>query len=187
MLNNIPKQIKFAIVVALQILVLLIIIVFKFSVISGGADVFLKIMPVDPRDPLRGDYVTFRYNISQIEGHYFNYSPVKNGDKIYVSLDSGRYDRYWGVSGMVEKNKPSKGVFLKGVVESEGVDSFEIESNRFRPNMISIKYGIEEYFIPEGTGWNQRFGGDNNYAKVAVDENGNAVIKQLYIDDKPWP
>src|SRR3989339_581457 len=82
---NLGKKTKFILAVSIQILVILIIIIFKYSVLTGGSAVFLEIMPVDPRDPLRGDYVTFQYKISSINRYSFNYEPY-NGDIIYIPL-----------------------------------------------------------------------------------------------------
>src|SRR3989339_803523 len=126
---NLGKKTKFILAVSIQILVILIIIIFKYSVLTGGSAVFLEIMPVDPRDPLRGDYVTFQYKISSINRYSFNYEPY-NGDIIYIPLR--QQGQYWNVIGGISKNKNAK-------------------------------------------------------AKVMIDDYGNAVFKQLYIDDEPWP
>jgi uncharacterized membrane-anchored protein len=52
---------------------------------------------------------------------------------------------------------------------------------------LHIVYGIEEYFIPEGQGRNFSFWNKEAAARVAVDENCNAALKQIYIDGEPWP
>ena len=71
------KQTKFILAIALQLAVIFTIIIFKFSVFTGGTEVMLRIQPVDPRDPLRGDYVTFSYDISSVSSYQFEYSPIK--------------------------------------------------------------------------------------------------------------
>jgi uncharacterized membrane-anchored protein len=80
------------------------------------------------------------------------------------------------ISSNVEKTKPSdENIFIKGKV----VDVYNDE--------IHIIYGIEDYFIPEGTGRDFTFLREEIAAKVEIDENGNAVLKQIYVNDKPWP
>ena len=51
---------KFIIAIALQVAVLLGIVGMKYTVLAYGTDVLVRIAPVDPTDPLRGDYAQFR-------------------------------------------------------------------------------------------------------------------------------
>jgi len=177
---------KIIIAVSVQLAILLFIIISKVSVLIWGTDVFLQIEPVDPRDPLRGDYVTFRYKISRIPYKYFEYSDIRNGDTVYIPLE--QHDKYWTAVKGVREKKPSerKNLFIKGKVARGGLNEFA--KHGFSPSsQISIVYGIEEYFIPEGTGRGFNFTGRDIWACVSVDKNGNAVLKKLYIDNKPWP
>jgi len=186
---TLTRQNKFFIALAFQLLVIFAIMLFKVSVLKGGDDILLTIRPVDPRDILRGDFVTFQYDINEINSSDFNYSPLRNGDTVYVPLR--REEKFWRASCCVIKVKPVKGrtVYLKGRIASGGdqaggnTDSFRKPSAR----MIRVVYGIEDYFIPEGSGSapGQRF--DNAYARVTVDESGRAVLKKIYIDGEPWP
>ena len=189
MLNtNFSSRSKFFFAVGIQVLILLTIIVYKMAILSGGVAVLLRIEPVDPRDPLRGDYVTFRFsNISSISSYYTENESFANGETIYVSLEKN--GKYWTQEKASHK-KPTGGIFLKGKVISGGkeghVNSLTPQTNR-SSNTLRVEYGIENYFIPEGTGINFNFTSRNASAVVMVDENGSAVLKQLYIDDKPWP
>lgn len=168
------KPSKFILAIAFQVVVIFAIIIFKLSVLTGGIDLLLKIEPVDPRDLLRGDYVTFQYSISNTESYLAREKEIKNGDTVYVVLR--QYGKYWSIEG-VQKNKPSEeNIFIKGSVASGGFDA-----------RMHIVYGIEQYFIPEGEGRNFSFRDKDAAARVAVDDHGNAALKQIYIDDKPWP
>jgi len=90
------RGVKFVIVIALQILVIFAIIIFKTAVLSGGTEIILRIEPVDPRSPLRGDYVTFQYEISNIESYLLeDETEIKNNDSVYVALN--RYGTFWTV------------------------------------------------------------------------------------------
>jgi len=171
------KQTKFVIAIAIQLVIIFSIIIFKMAVLTGGNEVLLRIEPVDPRDPLRGDHLTFSYEISNLNSYLFNYSPMRDGDTVYVPLK--QQGKYWTAVFGVQKTKPIDGekIFLRG----------KISSSYSYDNKIHIIYGIEDYFIPEGAGQDFTFGGQEVAARVSVDENGNAVLKQVYVNDKPWP
>lgn len=169
------KQTKFIIAITIQLVIIFSIIISKMIVLTGGTEVLLRIQPVDPRDPLRGDHLTFSYKISELDSNLFNYSPIKEDDTIYVPLK--KQGKYWTAVFGVQPTKPiGEGkIFLKGKISS----SFA--------NRIQIIYGIEDYFIPEGTGQDFTFWRQEAAARVSVDENGNAVLKQIYVNDKSWP
>lgn len=181
------KQTKFILAIALQVIIIFAIILFKVSILTGGTEVMLKIEPIDPRSPLRGDYVTFQYNISNLDAYLARGQRIRNGDTVYVVLrQSGKY---W-IAQDIQKTKPAGNkVFIRGRIASGGterrVDTFSIQ--RFGASRFHIVYGIEEYFIPEGKGRGFTFWNKEVAARVVVDENGNAVLKQIFVDDKPWP
>lgn len=185
----ITKNVKFVFAVTLQILVIFAIIIFKVSILTGGTEVILQIEPVDPRSPLRGDYVTFQYEISNISG-YFVEDEVKNGDTVYVVL--GGFGAYWNAD-YVTTEKPAGKIFIKGRVASvaddtgDEFDPFEPRDRRLGGPDINITYGIEEYFIPEGEGRGFSFWDKEASALVVVDDDGNPVLKQIFVDGEPWP
>ena len=184
MLNNFTKII---LALGLQISIIFVIIMFKSSVISGGEEILLRINPADPRDVLRGDYVSLQYDISLVPHHYFISQQVKNGDVVYAFLrQSGKY---WRVS-RVQNNKPNGAdLFIKGRVISGGIDSQISDIPNYVHNgpPLKIEYGIEQYFIPEGKGQTMNFMNKNVDAHVVVDKDGNSVLKQIYVDNKVWP
>lgn len=182
------KLTKFILAIVLQVIIIFAIVIFKVSVLTGGTEILLKIAPVDPTSPLRGDYATFQYDISNLDSYLLNGSQVRNGDTVYVILyQSGEY---WEVES-VSLNKPSGNnkIFIKGKVTSGGIESQSdiLPYQEFEDASIHVIYGIEEYFIPEGKGRNFSFWNKEAAASVAVDENGNAALKRIYVDGKPWP
>jgi len=177
MINS--KRNKFIIAIAIQTAILFFIILFKLLILSGGEEVFLKIRPVDPRDPFRGDYITFQYDISRIKGSLFDSSEkIKYGDKIYIPLLKRK--NYHVATNRISKNKPDTGIFIKGAVN-------DIRQKGDSLDEVFVSYGIEEYFIPENSGRNVNFNGQNTFAKVVLDKNGNAVLKNVYVNGKLWP
>jgi uncharacterized membrane-anchored protein len=182
------KQTKFFLAIVLQVVIIFTIIFIKLSILTGGTEVLLKIEPVDPRDMLRGDYITFQYGISNTSSYYGYNQQIKNGDTVYVVLRQS--DKYW-IAENVQKYKPiGTELFIRGRVESGGIESETtdlLSRQHFGGSSLHIVYGIEQYFIPEGKGRNFSFWNKEVAAKVAVDDDGNAVLKQIYVDNKIWP
>ena len=187
------NKFKFFGVVAVQVAVMLVMIIYKFVILAGGTPVFLAIEPVDPRDPFRGDYMVFSFrDITTIDSYLFRqaeeydymvpsgaYEP-NIGDVVYVELTS--YSKHYQVSG-VYSIKPKDKLFIKGVVKN-------VEENTrlyYGSTQYEIEYGIENYFIPENTGREVSFQNSQVEAEVVVDDDGEAVLKSLYVDGKKWP
>ncbi len=179
------KQTKFILAIALQVVIIFAIVISKLSVLTSGTEVLLRI-----RRPilLRGDYAIFQYDISYlINSYYSRRQQIRNGDVVYVVLR--QTGKYWTAQN-VQKTKPAGNeLFIKGKVESGGlenqIDPFSYQ--RFSNSVLHIVYGIEQYFIPEGKVQNFNFRTKEAAAMIAIDNNGNAVIKKIYVDDKPWP
>jgi uncharacterized membrane-anchored protein len=148
-------------------------VAYKEFTLKTGDEILLKTLPVDPRDLFRGDYVILRYEIGTINASKPSYQDFdfEEGDKIYtlLSIDDDNIATMTDIS----KNKPEDGKFLKGTIKG-------VSSN----NRLTIEYGIESYFVPEGEGKaiEKNIRRDEVYVKVAVDDFGNAVIKSLILD-----
>lgn len=126
--------------------------------IRTGKEVLLEILPVDPRDLLRGDYVVLNYKINRLpQRNKYNhdqkvYAILKIDDKNIANID-------FISTTIPEENR----LFIKGKVHHN-----------------SIIYGIESYFVKEKTGLElQRKLRKGAYAKTVIDKNGKAKVKEL--------
>ncbi len=186
------KQTKFILAIALQAIIIFAIIIFKISVLTGGTDVLLRVGSIAPLSVLRGGYVTLQYAISNLDSSLYRGQKITNGDTIYVVLRQGG-SYYFAQS--VQKTKPTDGkIFIKGTVVSGGIDvqSNILQNPNFSNSRIHVVYGIEDYFIPEEKRGDFSFlisgaTEEENTVMVMLDEDGNAVLKQLYLGYKPWP
>lgn len=183
------KKTSFIIAVAGQLALLVLLVLYKLATFSSGTEILLQLRPVDPRDMLRGDYVTVRYDISRI--HAYGTEHIQNGDTVYVPLykESGKF---WSSYGGVTKQLPlstNGQLYIKGVVTSGAFDPGTVSKpeSMYQDSELTIDYGIDSYYIPEGSGRQSELNAGNAYARVAVDADGKAIIKQLYVNDKPWP
>ena len=145
---------------------------FKEFTIKTGQEVLLKTLPVDPRDPFRGDYVVLRYDIGRIDLSKIPGAPLFNAnDAIYAEIEKGS-DGY-GKLVSLSKTAPTGKLFIKGVVK------YANSSN------IQAEYGIESYFVPANKGYAiEQKRGNGVDAKVSVDTFGNAIVKTLLIEGK---
>jgi uncharacterized membrane-anchored protein len=144
--------------------------------LATGTVVLLETRPVDPRDLLRGDYVTLSYQISDVPENLFspattNSSP--HGSTVYVALKPrGKFHEVSRASTYPIEPAPDE-VVLKG--RSSG------QSWR-GTNAIQVNYGLERYYVREGTG-NPR---GKLTVQAVVPASGQARIKQVFIDGKPY-
>jgi uncharacterized membrane-anchored protein len=144
-----------------------------------GTTVLLETAPVDPRDFLSGDYVILGYKISSIPTASFNPNPFGRqpistfaGRDVYVALKKiGEFHQLSRAS--VNPLAPANGeIIVKG----------KIAPNQWQSANVRVNFGLEKYFVPEGTG-NPR---GKLTVQAAIGPDGTAVIKQVYIDGKPY-
>ncbi|TDF97705.1 GDYXXLXY domain-containing protein [Paenibacillus piri] len=153
-------------VVLLQILFLGGIAGSYYAVGWFGQEIKLKTAPVDPRDLLYGDYVTLGYEISQPEARLWKGTGERpaQDSRVYVLLKpaNGLYE----AAGIYDA-KPAAGpgeVVLKGKVRSAWGES------------IRVQYGLEQYYVPEGTGRQLEDKARNMIVAVKVAPWGQAKI-----------
>lgn len=155
---------------------------------SGAEVITVQTTPIDPRDMLRGDYVRLEYSFSRQNGTVeqvnadgewetkavFNTDEMKNdqrsfyGRTIYTIMGKGT-DGIW-VPVKMTPNKPSEGVFLKGI------------GDRWR-----VHYGIESYYVEEGQGESieqaMRSAPKQVMVDLAVRKDGKVRIKNVRITE----
>ncbi len=145
--------------------------------LAHGKIILLETRPVDPRDLLRGDYLMLNYKISDVAGYLFS-PPIKNdlapGTKIFVTLSPDTNGFYRITRASTNQITPrANEVLLRGT-----------SANRWwnATNSVHVVYGIENYFVAEGTG-NPT---GRLSVQVVVPASGHAKIKQVFVDGKPY-
>ncbi|MCF3642108.1 GDYXXLXY domain-containing protein [Rhizobium sp. TRM95111] len=122
----------------------------RASILRNGAEVRLKTVPVDPRDLLRGDYVTLSYEISTIPGSLLVGPPPESGSwqPMWVRLAAGA-DGLWQASEASFSPLAGK----DGTVVAETLPTYYYPlGDGSVPANLSASYGIERYYVPEGEG-----------------------------------
>jgi uncharacterized membrane-anchored protein len=145
--------------------------------LTCGKVVLLETRPVDPRDLLRGDYLTLSYKISDVPLSLFT-PPQTNGlppgQTVYVALEPrGQFHEV--VRASTEPIEPAaEHVVLKGRTRTWWAGNIRTNSH--------LEYGLERYYVREGTG-NPR---GKITVQVAVPASGQGSIKQVFLDAKPY-
>ena len=181
------KTIRYLALVLLLSLPLLGMVGRQMHILNQGVEVGLGTVPVDPRSLFRGDYVRLNYTISRL-----NTADLSGDDEfdlhddIYVLL-APEEDLY-AAAGIFRQRPavPDGHVVIKGRVNSvvkRRLNMDEVKTPSV-PTALSVRYGIESYFVPEGAGRElerQASAGEVDVL-VAILESGAAAIKGLRID-----
>lgn len=146
--------------VLLQLLVMSVQIGRSEAILAGGETVYLELLPRDPRSMLQGDYVDLHYHISEPPPSV-DTGPLKDGAKLSVVLERTP-------SGVSE----FKRLHTKDYALQPGET---VINGKWR--WTRIEYGIEHYFVPEGTGLETER--TAKYAEVKIARSGDALLVRL--------
>ena len=179
-----PKALLFGAAILLQCAMLILMVVDRMQILREGREVTLQTRPVDPRDLLRGDYVTLGYDISQLPAGALAGQPsAERNPIVFVKLAPDAGGLYQAVSvhaGPVAVTAPE--ILIRGrVTYSCG------STGRAFCDKLTIRYGLESYFVPEGEGRKLEQARNQQKLRIvaAVLPSGRAAIKRLLLDGEP--
>jgi len=134
------KKILLIGIITFQILILVGMLGKAFYPLWIGEEVIFRVLPRDPRDIFRGNYVDLQYtfnniNLNELANDLDRFGKYRFGDKLYVelALKNGFYEPVglW-------QHPPESKKFLQVIAEDTyGYDTLQ---------SISVKAGIESYF-----------------------------------------
>lgn len=169
--------------VAFQIAVLVAMTAINAAPYGVGKTIRLHVVPVDPRDLFRGDYVTLSYGLSRapadgIEGiadsksrneYWRPHEPEEQA--VYVSLEKDALDDCWHAT-QFSVHRPTSGTFLRGTYR------------RYSYGNAEIVYGIESFYVPEGTGrkYEDAARAHKLTAEIALAPWGMAKLRKLVVE-----
>lgn len=166
--------------VVLQVLALAYLAGEREWILRTGRTVLLRTAPVDPRDPMRGDYARLSYDISRVplrqadEAVQAMLKPAKGDSRrperrLYATLRTST-DGIADVTGLTA-TKPAEGLFIRGFSHAADGES------------VIVRYGVEALFLEQGKSRqleDQRIreqAGRPLDVEVALGSGGIAVIK----------
>lgn len=166
--------IAFVAAVVVQLLILGAVPARKVVTRATGKTVVLKVQPVDPYNVLSGYYTALSLDVGDINA-FPNAQVFPNGAWVYAIIQQ-RDDGIWAPALLVPElpaNLPDNRVALLG----------QIKYGR-------IKFGIEEFYIPEAqrylVGEDLRRNPDKARVEVKVDRRGHAALERLKIEDRTY-
>jgi len=171
MIATLKILLSLAVVALAQTAVLAYMVIDRVQLLKTGREITLPIIPVDPRDLFRGEYVRLGYDISRIPMTLLDGPLAKPHETLYVVLekkDGGAWQPVRATRALPSDGNPDR-IVLKGRAVGSG---------------SGVRYGIESYFVPQGLGPKlEAMARDRKLAAlVAVDKGGKAAIKGLIID-----
>lgn len=154
-----------AMLVLLQVMAMSLQIGKSEWLLAHGQLIKLQLEPLDPRSLIQGDYVRLRYTISEPEIFDVMDHASTSKNKITIVLAPNL------ATGVYEYRR----VYTKGETLAPG----EVRLNGNKTGYKGIEYGIETYFIPEGTG--HVYERDAKFAEVKVSAGGDAILLRLLL------
>jgi uncharacterized membrane-anchored protein len=177
---------RIVIVIALQTTALLGMVGIKQYTLSTGTPIVLKTEPIDPRSLFRGDYVRLNYAISRLSlDKLAGDREFERTDTIYVVVR--QEGEFWEAVSVHQVPPPVMAgqIAIKGRVEYINQLSFQRPGAPAEPTKsINVKYGVENYFVPEGEGrvLERPRPGETVSIRLVVDRYGNAAIKAVLVN-----
>lgn len=135
-------------------------------VVLVGKTVVLRVVPVDPRDLMRGDYVILSYEASRVPIDGDPPHGVSPNTPVYVILEPEEDGQHWHAV-KATLSRPWEGTYLAGRTDGRGV-----------------RFGIEAYYVREGTGRELEIARNRGRlsAEVAVAPWGQAALRRLIVE-----
>lgn len=140
----------------IPLLVLTSMLIKPVNTMVKGEEVTLATIPIDPRDLFYGDYVVLDLEIEEIDVSLIEPSIKRKLERyeynrdipVYVTLLEGEDGVYQAV--FVSEKKP-RGLFVKGKMSPYIQDNSGNEEAVY-VETVRVDYGIERFYVEEGTG-----------------------------------
>lgn len=168
---NIPlTYLKWGLLALFQLALISIPLVDRLDVQLTGTVVPLELVPVDPRDLLRGDYVIINLAIGRIPRKLAGAESLKPGQSVFLELE--RDGEGPARPASVSTDLPGSGALaIAGIVRSSSAET------------VWIDYGIDAFFLPEGEGREiERLDTSRVLLEVAIAEDGRSLPLNLLVD-----
>ena len=160
---------------AFQVIFLVAMIGLRVTPLLAGDTIFVRVVPVDPRDLFRGDYVVLGYDFSRvpparIDGLEESYGQQEQqwlGLPVYVTLVLEPDGKHWRAEKF-SISEPTSGKYLRGRITGPG----------------RLEFGIEAYYLQEGQGskYEEAMRDHRLAAEISVTADGHAALRGLRIE-----
>lgn len=138
-----------------------------------GFAVRLATLPVDPRDLLRGDYITLRYGVGTLGAPLFPAGlppSTAAGSRVWVRLGRANDVHVAREASLAPLTGTPSEPVIAGTITSVGASEAEVD------------FGLSRFYVREGTG-NPR---GKLVADVVVSPSGEPRLRDLLVDGVPY-
>ncbi|MBU6146506.1 MAG: GDYXXLXY domain-containing protein [Paenibacillaceae bacterium] len=134
-------RIALIVLVSAQLLVIGGVTASYYAASVYGKEVRIATIPIDPRDLFYGDYVVLRYSLNTFSSKdWHGAAPPKKGMAVYAWLREK--DGLFEASRFSDTPPPDGTPALRGrIVQKQSWN-----------DQVDVVYGIERFYVPEGTG-----------------------------------
>lgn len=136
--------------------------------VTSGESILVKVVPLDPRDLLRGQYLRLGYEFSRPWDFTAARVQVPADGPVWVVL---RRAGEFHVPARLALERPT--TLGPGEVALRG-----------RARYGRYEFGVEQYFVPEGSATPAV---SDLTVRLRVTASGTARIEQVYVKGVPWP
>ena len=166
---------RWGLVALIQLGLIALPLVDRLQVQTQGRKVTLELVPVDPRDLLRGEYVILNLASTTLSRELpGGEQKWRNGQTVFVTLEVGSDGIARPVK--VSANRKDAGeMALRGEVKQNWNDD------------LRVQYGLDAFFLPEGAGKViEQLPRERVKLVIALHEDGRSMPLRLLIDGKPF-
>jgi uncharacterized membrane-anchored protein len=190
LIGRVPLLLRYILAALLLCGLILAMVYQRAEILRNGQEVRLEVVPVDPRDLFRGDYVVLDYRISTVDLPKDTPNVFTRGQKVFVTLRPNESGKTRAVAISSERPAASgTAIIILGTVTAPSVCPFNesgIMDCKAGNRAVRVKYGLESYFVPQGEGKIIETTAKARLEVVAaVAPSGQAAIKRLLIDGVP--
>lgn len=154
---------KFFLSISILIIILGGALYYQEKVIRNGEITILKTRPIDPRDLLRGEYVTLHYEIENDKKVAHVVSTLHNNTKLYIKLSEDTQGIAHVESATAQKPYSLDGLWIVGEVHDQQVHF----------------PALEQFYVPEGAGESIESLGSGIHSEITLTNGTARVIKLL--------
>lgn len=189
LIGRVPAVARYGLAILLLCGLILAMVMQRASILRDGREVLLEVVPVDPRDLFRGDYVILSYRIGTVELPKGELSSFKREQEVFVTLRPDESGKARAVS--VSASRPDvigQDIVIAGRVTSAATCPLRDDGRRECKNdarAVAVAYGLESYFVPQGEGKAiERTEKRRIEVVAAVTASGQSAIKRLMLDGR---
>ncbi|MBN8992536.1 MAG: GDYXXLXY domain-containing protein [Rhizobiales bacterium] len=190
LIGRVPLVVRYILAALLLCGLILAMVYQRAGILRDGQEVRLEVVPVDPRDLFRGDYVVLDYRIAAVDLPKDATNEFRQGQKVFVTLRPNEAGKARAVA--ISSERPAvtgADIVIQGTVTAASVCPFNeagIRDCKSANRAVRVKYGLESYFVPQGEGKKIETTEKARLEVVAaVAPSGQSAIKRLLIDGRP--